>query len=689
MTLDEVELKEEYDTIVGDDLNKEFFNKVLSESNHCFRVGGLFSSKNFAMCAEGMQKFLENEGEMQLVLTSEFSPDDAKAIEDGTKNAEDVLSENWISSYDDISEKFVENHTKALAWLLAHNKLKIKILIAYDKNGKILDSTKINEIPIFQRKTGIYSDNDDHTVSFSGNIDFEHEIFGRYYHIRVYRNWGEEREKKFVQNDWEEFMGYWTGTKFNENVDFKVVIITLPKVIEKKLLEIKPKSKDEIKLEVPPILRGYQKKAITKWVENDRSGIFEMATGTGKTYTGIGCIDEVRKLNEPFLVVIVCPYSHLLQQWSKELLDWSMNSIVTNESSNWNQRLKDAIESLKRNSKYQIIITTYAIFAKEKFRNTIETCPLPIMLIADEAHHAGAHDTQKGLLGNYKYRLALTATFKRHFDEEGTEILEKYFGGTVYEKSLKDAIDEGFLVGYHYHIFTTDLRDDEYDDYKKLTQTIARNWNSKTDEGQEILKRARLKRAGIIANAKNKLQVLQNIISKNPDLKYLLIFTTGKRLDEVKKILSTPPNVIIQQEITDDVPKNKKDRLKIIKALTDEQIGAIISIGVLDEGVDIPAAQQCIIMSSSGNPKQFIQRRGRVLRKYTESYKDGSKKNYAVIYDIVVIPELSDEYTDDEISIEQSIVHSQLERLEMMGRIAINHEECIQIINQIKNKFRI
>jgi len=189
MTLDEVDLKEEYDTIVGDDLNKEFFNKVLSESNHCFRVGGLFSSKNFAMCAEGMQKFLENEGEMQLVLTSEFSLDDAKAIEDGTKNAEDVLSENWISSYDDISEKFVENHTKALAWLLAHNKLKIKILIAYDKNGKILDSTKINEIPIFQRKTGIYSDDHNHIVSFSGNIDFEHEIFGRYYHIRVYRNW--------------------------------------------------------------------------------------------------------------------------------------------------------------------------------------------------------------------------------------------------------------------------------------------------------------------------------------------------------------------------------------------------------------------------------------------------------------------------------------------------------------------
>ena len=509
MTLQDIPIKEEYDSLSGDNVNKDFFNQILGESHYYYRIGGKFTSKNFAMCAEGMQKFIENEGTMKLVLTPSFSEDDAVAISQGIKNAEEVISENWISSYEQISEKFVQDHTKALAWLLATGKLKIKIVIAHDKDGNVLSSNELSKMPIFQRKTGIFMDNYEHVVTYYGSIDFEHKKYGRYYNLRVNRNWGEERERKLVNNDWIEFQNFWKGEKLKEYSELKIKVIDLPKILEEKLLEIKPKSKEEITISyIPPVLRGYQDEAISNWIENDRRGVLQMATGTGKTFTAIGCLSKIIKEPNSILVIIVCPYAHLIDQWSEELEKWNLTSTRTNEDSKWREKIKDSISALKLGSKYQIIITSYDIFSKEKFTNIIKSCPIDIFLIADEVHHAGSYEAQKGLLDEYKYRLGLTATFNRHFDDEGTEILDKFFGGTVYTKNLKEAIREGFLVSYNYKIIPVELTSNELLDYQKYTQDIARIYYSKDPNKYEKLKNITLARSRIIANAKNKIPAL-------------------------------------------------------------------------------------------------------------------------------------------------------------------------------------
>jgi len=685
LTLKDIPIKEEYDSISGDDVHQDFFNQILTESHYYYRIGGKFTSKNFAMCAEGMQKFIENEGTMKLVLTPSFSEDDVVAISKGLKNAEEVISENWISSYDQISEKFVQDHTKALAWLLATGKLKIKIAIAYDKHEQVLNSEELSKIPIFQRKTGIFMDNYENVVTYYGNIDFDHKKYGRYYNLRVNRNWGEDREKKLVNNDWIEFQNFWKGEKLKEYSEITLRVIDLPIILEKKLLEIKPESIDDIpQLYIPPVLRDYQNNAIFNWLHNNKKGVFQMATGTGKTITAIGCISKIIEDFDSTLIVISCPYSHLIDQWSEELEKWNLKSIRTNEDSNWKEKIKDSISALKLGSKCEIIITSYNIFSNNEFTNLIKSCPVNTFLIADEAHHAGSFESQKGLIDEYRFRLGLTATFNRYFDDEGTEILDKFFGGTVYTKTLQEAINEKFLVGYHYKIIPVELTSDELIDYQKLTIDIAIMYYSKDPNKFERLKNMKLARSRIIANAKNKIPALQKLLETTPNLKkQLLVFTTGNLIEDVKNNLVKSPHLFTFQEVTHKIPKNKSDRKNIFEALTNEKIDSIVSIGVLDEGVDIPSAKKCIIMSSTGNPKQFVQRRGRVLRQYKKPYSDNTVKTEAEIFDMYVIPNFS----SDDFQIKEyhkKLINAQLERLNEMSKMAINKTECQKIISELR-----
>lgn len=690
MNFRKLDLEEEYNSI-SHDVYHEFFNKVLSLSKRYSRVGGEFTSRNFAACADGLQNFIQNDGKMQLVLTSSFDKDDVEAINKGTKNVEEVLSENWIKDFSEIKDKFVQDHAKALAWMLANGYLEIRIVLITDENGKILDSQQLDKITLFKRKTGIFWDSEYNAITFSGNIDFNDNLFGDYYYFRVYRNW-DESEKKWVDDDFDEFQRYWNGKIIEGVGNYKVETIPLPTAINQNLIQIAPPSKSEIHLEKSPSLRPYQQNAVRKWVENSRKGIFEMATGTGKTFTAIGCIQEVEKLHDNSLVVIVCPFDNLMRQWSQELTKWNYTSLLTAKDQKWNQKLRDLISILENSREKQlgIVITSYSTFSSEKFTNLITRCKVPTMILADEVHNAGAEESRNGLLNEYSYRLGLSATLERYFDPEGTNFLENYFGRTVFEFSLQEAIQKNILVPYYYHPIYTDLTEEEYIQYKLETAKIARYWSSDNPDLRKLLEIALQKRARIIRDAQNKLHIFEELLREKKSLKHLLVYCSENQMQEVKNILNNvKPKPIINRQITSDNPKDPRDRMIILKDFAGEKYQAIVANRVLDEGVDIPEARNCIILASTGNPKQFVQRRGRVLRKFYGTYSDGSKKENATIYDILIIPQIGDDYTDDEIKVEKSIIKSQINRQEAMASIAINKDECMKEIQKIKKKYRI
>ena len=389
-------------------------------------------------------------------------------------------------------------------------------------------------------------------------------------------------------------------------------------------------------------------------------------------------------------MVIACPFDNLERQWQKELKKWGFDSSITSGDAKWHQNMGDKIASLKMDESQNlfILITTYVTFSSDKFVKMIENSDVTTMLIADEVHNAGSSRNSRGLNNAYDYRLGLSATLERYFDPEGTRMLKEFFGDTVYALDLATAIQKKFLVNYYYFPIYVDLTDEEYEKYEALTRTIARLWNSKSREEREQLEMTLLKRARIIRDAKNKLKKFEEWLGDHiDDAKYSLVYCSEKQMPYVKSTLNK--HGIINREITAKNPSDPKQRADILNKFSSGHYDAIVANRVLDEGVDIPAAKNCIMLASTGNPKQFIQRRGRVLRKLRGTYGDKSKKMHATIYDILVIPDISPGYTEDVIRTERQIVSSQIKRQEEMARIALNSDECMAEIEDIKKKFSL
>ncbi|MDD9803010.1 MAG: DEAD/DEAH box helicase family protein [Deltaproteobacteria bacterium] len=686
MKFKELELKGTYDSRV-DDVYNDFFNKVLSSSRLCRRVGGVFTSRNFAACAEGMQEFIKNDGKMQLVLAQTFLPEDADAICRGYAGLEDQITKAWITNFDTIKDKFIENHTRALSWLLKNNLLEIKIVVLCDQDGRPLDNEKLNRVSELKRKIGIFRGQEaEEYVSFSGNIDFDDPILGDAYHFDVYRYW-DDSERERVNNHNTEFMRYWDGTTTKIDNSHVLKTIELPMAIREHLIKKSPRTKNEIKLASIPKLRTYQEKAVNRWIKNNGRGVLEMATGSGKTITAMCAMLELSKQNDSTLVIIVVPYNTIAEQWKLRLTNMDITVITTLGNNNWVREVSDGVQLLNSNGRIgiKVIITSYSSYYKEKFVSLTQECRVPIILIADEVHHAGSFEQQKGLLQNYQYRLGLTATLQRHYDVIGTEALKNYFGGIVFSYDLGQAISDGILAKYKYHLHSVELTTEEYKRYNKETRYIGMLANSKDEDRHEKIEFAKIRRSHIIRDAQNKINKFEEIIAADPLLKHTLIFCSEKQINYVQNILLKANPPIKSRRIIANDPKNPNERMKIIQELVKENYDAVVAIDVLDEGMDAPEIKNCIMLSSSGNPKQFIQRRGRILRKFFGKYKDGSTKEFATIHDIMITPQIDDAHSLITKKTEASILGSQISRLSDIAKLAINADECFIVINQQKN----
>ncbi len=689
MSLNNLNLKNTYDSRI-DDIYNDFFNKVLSNSYLCHRIGGVFTSKNFAACAAGMQDFIQNDGKMELVLSPIFSPEDADAIYNEVITQEDKIAETWIKQIDEIKDKFEEDHTKALAWLLKNKHLEIKVAILKDQSGRPIDAQHLPNVSALKTKIGVFhGKNNSEFVSFKGNIDFDDPTIGEVYNFDVFRSW-DNSERLRVDQHYETFLKYWNNAICDDDDNKRIItVIDLPTAIRDNLIAKAPESKDLLNLKYRPQPRSYQKQAVESWLANNGTGVFEMATGTGKTITAMYALDKISEQCDSLLVVVVSPFNTIADQWQSQFMAAGFDHVSTLNNPNWKRNVRDVITllNLEASSGVNAIITSYVTYATQDFIDLIQTCQVPIMLLADEVHHAGAPQRHRGLLPDYTYRLGLTATFDRYYDEFGTTTLSDYFGKTVFKYDLEHAIKTKILVGYYYYPYYVDLTIDEYDKYISATNRIVMLLDRRKDEDVEAeLEMALIYRSRIIRDAENKIPQFREIIKNHPDLKHTLIYCSEKQMRDVQTILmqSAPP--ILSRKITADNPKNPIERMQILRDFANEDYHAIVAIGVLDEGVDIPEAKHCILLSSSGNPKQFIQRRGRVLRQFFGKYSDKSSKDHSTIHDILILPGLDERLTPATKSIEMSIIRSQFDRQYDMARLAINADECLPIVEEQRRK---
>jgi superfamily II DNA or RNA helicase len=274
--------------------------------------------------------------------------------------------------------------------------------------------------------------------------------------------------------------------------------------------------------------------------------------------------------------------------------------------SSWLNTFNQQILEFNRSDRDVVaVITTHTTFIDNDFQKIVARLTGPALLIADEVHHLGAERSRTQLPENVAYRLALSATPDRWFDDEGTQALRAYFGETVFRFTLDDAIQQGVLVPYNYYPQLVELTDDELDEYQALSEQIARLINSDDDELQEALKMLLIKRSRLLNNASQKLVALEELIKRIRHIHHALFYCSPEQIDAVSQLLGWDLGLLIGRFTAQE---SNVERQQLLSDFDNQVLQALVAMKCLDEGVDVPSTQVAFILASSSNPREFIQR---------------------------------------------------------------------------------
>lgn len=582
---------------------------------------------------------------------------------------------------------------------------------------------------------GLIEDGEGNVVAFSGSMNESATAMSiNYETIDVFRSWGEQNEADRVRLKENAFFSIWNDSEPNIKVlEFPSISQALiekyrksPPNFDLDKEQFPPKEKKirtlkdgNIKIVTSAIgprtpenisLHDYQKDAIASWVGENYHGIFDMATGTGKTFTGLGAISKLSEdLNDKLAVIIVCPYQHLVEQWVEDIVRFNMKPIIGYSSSpqkDWKQRLSKSVrdQKIRADKSFFCFVCTNATFTNGYVQEQISKIHSPVLLVVDEAHNFGAASYARLLDDRFTYRLALSATLERHRDEEGTALLYSFFGKKCIEYPLDRAIKEDKLTPYKYYPVVVHLNNEELATYEQLSYEMSKcvikgkNGKYKLNKHGEILA---LKRARIVAGASEKLDALREEIKPYIHDNNILVYCGATNvLDENADYTSSDTGDIRQIEAVTRILGNEfgmdvaqftsRENMETRAAIKEQfqrgdRLQAIVAIKCLDEGVNIPGIRTAFILASTTNPKEYIQRRGRVLRK-------APNKPYAVIYDFVTLPRPLDSVsslTTEQAQRDLTLVKNELARIKEFGRLSQNSMYANNLIWDIQEAYHI
>lgn len=695
-----------------DRILQDFYIPVLNEAKVYKRIAGFFSSTSLAIAARGITGLIKNGGYMELIVSPRLSDEDIKAMEKAAQDPEEIITSVMLDEIENMETFLQKKRVDALGWLLAKGLLKIKVATVYDDKGKMLDYEKVEETGLFHIKVGILEDENGDIITFSGSINETASAWVRNVEeFKVFKYW-EPGQTESAKIDIEKFEKYWFGESA------RVKIMDLPSAVEKKIIKETPRSIEKIEqdlleaeikenenainLNFSPF--SYQLEALEIWKKNHRA-IFEMATGTGKTKTAQVCIaDFIKKCDVPAVVFIICPQDTLAKQWLRDIQDSGIPAdnyvICDSDSRGWNKDGENSLlyklldVNVERAGKKSILFvySTFDTYYSEYFVNTVQQYKFKAkyLIIGDEVHGLGSSQRAKGFLEDYEYRLGLSATPDRWFDEHGTQVITDFFGSDRYYFTIEEALTrknpltgKTYLTPYEYIPRFVSLEIDELMRYKQLSNSIIRGLcKAKTDgEYADRLQNLMFMRADIHKSAVNKMKEFENILDEiGDDINDTIIFTSAGQIDDVEQILKR--RGIFTRRFTKDQGKapekkygNMSEREHIIQMFKDGDCQCLLAIKCLDEGIDIPSAKRAIILASSTNPREYVQRIGRIIRRY-----EGKEK--AVLYDIIVEPSL--EQMEQELAkFEKKIFEKEMVRISEISENAMNR---LEIINEVYDR---
>ena len=696
---------------------KEFFTEALVEST-TFDLGlGFFSSSGIRSLAYGFALFIANGGKMRIVINDILSENDKLAIEKGISEQvhfEEKTLQNVAKLIDVLSEES-EQFFRCLSYLISVNRLEFVATVS-TKGGLGHD------------KYGVFTDKNGDKVAFIGSANFSAtalELNGET--ITVFTSWDDEKRVSLYQSlfdsTWksdtqhlihiplEKVMTHITG-KFPAETLQKLVSrgVSLRDLADQKLgddssisTNVRTNLSDRLveKLESKeaeprfpfPTERQIQIDAYDAWCKNNYQGIFAMATGSGKTVTALNCLLKQYQQNGFYKAIIVVPTQALAIQWEQEVNNFNFQNVV---STHTNKSWKDVLSSYTTKSLYDpkknlVLITTYATFNRKDIQYFLSRTKAlnNFIYIADEAHNLGSPSSSKHLPMAITKRIGLSATPERVYDEGGSTKIYQFFNSRpplyTYRFTMKDAIDAGILCHYNYYPIFVELTPDEMVEYNKITAQLRKFIDPDTGQYKKEAEMLLLKRKRIVHKAENKKHAIAELLDKlqeNNKLNYTFVFVPeGYEVDysEVDAYDIQKEDIHIIDEYADMFRERKysyhkyisgiEDAPSILNSFASGEIQVLLSMKCLDEGVDIPRAEYAIFCSSTGNPRQFVQRRGRVLRKSKEKEK-------ATIWDLIVMPPMNN--TNDEVlAVEKNLFMGEVKRIVNFAVLADNETEII------------
>lgn len=673
MGLRDLPIKLSYKSKGNDNILNAFIIPAFKNSVLYKRSVGFFSSSVFELTGEGVREFVKHGGFIQLICSPELSEKDVEAIKLGYQ-LKGTLVEQTI--YDDVEQALSmleDDNLCLLAELIAENVLDIKIVDVDDNFG------------IYHDKIGIFIDSKGDKVLFVGSPnESKNAYLSNYEKIRLSFSW-KDGDVDRIKDDEDEFDSIWNGN--NPYIKTKkindVVIKKIQEEAKKRNLKLREESDEKI------MLRDYQREAISAWKANNNTGFYVMATGTGKTLTAIYTANEVIKEENIFLVICV-PYKHLLKQWYEDVHKTFPKFdivLISSENPSWQDQLLEALMNSKYNEEKTVIaISTIKSFDTEKFYRIAQKTNMKRMLIVDEAHRFKKLSDKTRRL--FAYMLGLSATPASRKNDEFAKQLLDYFGGEVYNLPIEYAIEKGYLVQYNYHPIYVDATDDDeakFNYYSKLMASCFRNNVCVDIDNLVKYKRSRLR---VISTAEEKTNKIQWILSQVKEKNHFIVYCGDGRiygeLDQegndlrqiqyIKNILTDNGYKVCQFTATEKMD----ERMKIVESFNKGIIDTMVAIRCLDEGINIPSIEGALLLSSNDDYREFVQRRGRILRTYYNRYTEKEKK-IANIYDVIVLPSDSS----------RQFALIELRRFYEYARLASNNDYCMADLNDLMSRYGI
>lgn len=696
-------LRQEYrsnDSNIG----RDFYERCLPLSVRFDRAVGFFASSVFSACPQAFARFFEQRGKIRLVCNEILDRDDIDAITLGLRNRPEIIRSSSLSILNAGDVAARKDRHRFLSWVVATGALEIRI--AFRKSS--------GRHEIYHEKLGVFQDKEGDQVVFAGSANESHGgLSGNFESVDVFRSWIPDERRRAEQKR-SAFDRLW------RNLTAGLDVLPFHEAASRGLLKARPKNVGETEAVLPaatlPVdhvpatsgieevlvlpsdidLRNHQKSAIRNWFDAKGQGIFQMATGSGKTIAALAAAVKLYEwANAPIFIVIVCPYLHLCAQWVDEAKRFGLDPLLCALSrSQWIESLSTRLFNLSSSTRrIGSVVVSNATFATDAFQSLLKRAPRVSLIIVDEVHNVGAADLRSALPPNFPFRLGLSATPDRHHDVVGTAAIRSFFGQSVIEYSLRDALEDGVLCPYRYHPVLVTLDDDELDEYLEITKRIAHLLSGGHSLGDSpYLDALLLQRARILATCRNKIPALVDRIAPLRNSTHNLVYCGDgtveqepdaqvvRQIDAVVRALGRDLGMSVAKYVA-DTPLTDRHALRLRFAEGDLQ--GLVAIRCLDEGVDIPEIRRAFILASSTNPRQFIQRRGRLLRRSPD-------KSSAEIFDFIVRP--CDEEADPSSPVFPTIrnlFRRELNRINEFAELAMNGPEAMQTLLPIRDALNL